>query len=197
MAEKYPNKIAYIFQTNNDLKITYSDLKRQTYLLAENFLKLGLHKGDRVALILPNTSELLITYFASALIGLINVPMDPNDTIDEYTYMIGKASPKALILYDSEDYAQIIATLFPETRDPNVIEFKSSRFSSIEHVFVVKQNGQVLTKDFNMKAVRWFDEISEKSLDKKNGVDFPIVECDDLFGIFLTVILKFTLWSGV
>lgn len=193
MAEHYPNEPAFLFESNNGLEITYADLKRRAYLLAENFLKLGLKKGDRIGFILPNTFELLISYFAVSLIGLINVPMDPvTATHEEYITMIEKTKPIVLILFDGEDYKDMIASLLPELRDSRLTEFKSSKFSSIKHVFVVKKNGQMLTGDFNMKVVSWFEEISDKSLNDEQSVEFPLVESDDLFGIWFTVYRKHT-----
>jgi acyl-CoA synthetase (AMP-forming)/AMP-acid ligase II len=73
--EKCPNKIAYIFNSNTDTSsssLTFSTIKTKSFMLAQNLLNLGLNKGGRIGLLLPNTQEFVLSYFASALIGTLN-----------------------------------------------------------------------------------------------------------------------------
>ena len=76
--ETEPNRLLYIFNQNDGLKITVSILNEKAMRLAQNFLKLGIKRGDRIVTICANTAELLFSYFATALIGAINVPIDPD-----------------------------------------------------------------------------------------------------------------------
>ena len=57
--------------------VTYEELWRSARGLAAGFKRLGVGKGDRVGLCLPNGSELVIGYYATWLLGAIVVPVNP------------------------------------------------------------------------------------------------------------------------
>lgn len=53
---------------------TFSDFNSEVNRLANVLLKVGLKKGDRFATVLPNCSELMASYWAAAVSGLVIVP---------------------------------------------------------------------------------------------------------------------------
>jgi acetyl-CoA synthetase len=68
------NKVAYI-EVNEDLeehKITYGELLELVNRLANGLKSLGLKKGDRVSIYMPNTIEAVASMLACARIGLIH-----------------------------------------------------------------------------------------------------------------------------
>ena len=60
-AKRFPEKSALFF---NGREISYTDLLDRVMRLADGLQKLGLTKGDRVAIALPNRPEFVIAYFA-------------------------------------------------------------------------------------------------------------------------------------
>src|SRR5210317_2633471 len=63
---------------------------------AAGLLKLGLTKGDRVALVsYKNRPEWLIMDFAIQMAGMVSVPLYPTISIREYTYILDEAEVKA------------------------------------------------------------------------------------------------------
>jgi len=58
-------------------RLTFSDLERRVNQLCNALLSLGLRKGDKLALILPNCVELLDAYWAAAVTGIVVVPLSP------------------------------------------------------------------------------------------------------------------------
>jgi long-chain acyl-CoA synthetase len=70
-AREYPNQTAILFQ-GRELK--YRQLKRRVDSLANAFARLGLEKGDRVCLYLPNCLELVLSYWAVLKAGGVVVP---------------------------------------------------------------------------------------------------------------------------
>ncbi len=71
IAQEHPNQTAILFQ-GRELK--YHQLKRRADSLANAFKGLGLEKGDRVCLFLPNCPEYVIAYWAVLKAGGIVVP---------------------------------------------------------------------------------------------------------------------------
>src|SRR5512142_654222 len=56
--------------------LTYGELDAASERVAHVFRRLGLGKGDRVALYLGNSIELVLAHLASLKLGLVTVPMN-------------------------------------------------------------------------------------------------------------------------
>src|SRR5919202_5749626 len=66
-ADRFPNRPATIFPSavgHNLLagRLTYRDVERAANRFANALIGLGIQKGDRVALLLPNSPQFLIAY---------------------------------------------------------------------------------------------------------------------------------------
>ena len=73
-ARKYPNRTAAIFYGN---RINYASLGEAASRFANALLHLDVKKGDRVALILPNIPQFLISYYGALMAGGIVVAINP------------------------------------------------------------------------------------------------------------------------
>ena len=73
-AEKYPDNTAIIFY---DRKITYQQLAGCVKRVASALYGLGLRKGERVSLMLPNCPDFVISYYAVLTLGGIVVNTNP------------------------------------------------------------------------------------------------------------------------
>jgi len=70
-AQEYPGKVAIRFQGQ---EVKYHHLKRQVDSLANALVKLGVEKGERVCLYLPNCPEFVLCYWAVIKAGGVVVP---------------------------------------------------------------------------------------------------------------------------
>ena len=68
------NKIAYIYvdEEGNEEKITYKELLEKVEALANGLKSLGLKKGDRVSIYMPNSIEAIVSMLACARLGIIH-----------------------------------------------------------------------------------------------------------------------------
>jgi long-chain acyl-CoA synthetase len=96
-AVKYPKKIAITFY---NYSITYEELLKKVESLKTALYDLGIRKGDRVALMLPNTPHYIISYFAVLKLGAIVVQMNPLYSKSEMEFILKDSSAKALITLD-------------------------------------------------------------------------------------------------
>jgi long-chain acyl-CoA synthetase len=71
VAQEHPNQTAILYQ-GRELK--YHQLKRRVDNLANGFVNLGLEKGGRVCIFLPNCPEYIIAYWAVVKAGGVVVP---------------------------------------------------------------------------------------------------------------------------
>lgn len=71
-AQEFPNQTAILFQGNT---IKYHQLKSKVDRLANALMRLGVRKGDRVCLFLPNCPEYILSYWAVIRAGGVVVPI--------------------------------------------------------------------------------------------------------------------------
>ena len=73
-AEKYPRQTAIHFLGK---KVTFKELYKQAKQFANQLQTLGIKKGDRVALMLANCPQSVISYYGSLMTGAIVVQTNP------------------------------------------------------------------------------------------------------------------------
>ncbi|MFH1655213.1 MAG: AMP-binding protein [Candidatus Omnitrophota bacterium] len=98
-AEKFPNKPALIFK---DKPITFARLKDDSFKLANSLKKIGVKKGDRIAIYLPIWPEYVISYMALFSLGVTVVPLDYMLTMDELVSCLSHSETKLLIARSKE-----------------------------------------------------------------------------------------------
>ncbi|MBN1465450.1 AMP-binding protein, partial [candidate division KSB1 bacterium] len=79
---------------------SFRDFNKAVDRVAAAFQELGLEKGDRVALILPNTPQFLLSYWAALRIGAIAVPVNPLLSGPEIQTLLTIVEPRLLIAID-------------------------------------------------------------------------------------------------
>lgn len=92
--ERSPDGAALIA---GDMRLSYRELEDQVSRLAGAWASIGLRKGDRVALLLGNRPEFLLSTLAAARLGVIIVPMNVRQRRPEIHYMLDHSQAKALI----------------------------------------------------------------------------------------------------
>lgn len=72
-AKQKPDHVVFQFR---DYPVTFSELNERINRAANGFLELGVVKGDKVAIMLPNCPEFLYTWFGLNKIGAVEVPIN-------------------------------------------------------------------------------------------------------------------------
>ncbi|MFS1515743.1 fatty acid--CoA ligase family protein [Bacillus sp. SCS-151] len=96
-AQKYPAKPAYIFQ---DKASTYAELDSAVNAFASGLDKLGIGKGDHIALLLGNSPYFVISLYGALKVGATIIPINPIYTADEISYIVNNGDVKAIITFD-------------------------------------------------------------------------------------------------
>ncbi|WP_205600694.1 long-chain fatty acid--CoA ligase [Gracilibacillus sp. YIM 98692] len=96
-AEKYPQHTALFFYGK---KITYKQLLKETYQFANVLKGLGIEKGDRVAIMLPNCPQSVIAYYGALMIGAIVVQTNPLYVERELEHQMNDSGASVLIALD-------------------------------------------------------------------------------------------------
>lgn len=87
----------HFFQS--DEKLSYADLDKQSDRLADALMQMGVRKGTHIALVTPNSSGFVLSWFAIAKIGAVMVPVNPTYTVREMTYVLAD-SDASYVIYD-------------------------------------------------------------------------------------------------
>lgn len=96
-AKKFPNHISL---KDNERGFTYTDLNRRVNQLSNSLLSLGLRKGDKFAVLLENSIEIVEAYLAAAKTGLIVVPVHFRFVGQEIENIIEDSDAEAFIVHD-------------------------------------------------------------------------------------------------
>jgi len=92
--QENPAAIAIVFKGR---AISVADLDRASDALAHSLVRLGVKHGDRVALLLPNAPQFMISQFATWKIGAICAPQNPIHTDRELEESMGASEPDSII----------------------------------------------------------------------------------------------------
>ncbi len=115
-AGTYPDKAALIFFSS---ELTFYELRQESRRFANALVGIGIQKGDRVGLHLPNCPQYLIAYYAILSIGGIVVNLNPLYTPDELKLMSNTSGMTSLVTFDMALPA--IRTLCKQVNIPRVI----------------------------------------------------------------------------
>ena len=96
-AEKWKDRTAIIFYGN---KISYKELKEKIDRFANGLFHLGIKKGDRVALLLLNSPEFIIAFFAAIKVGAILTPISPVYVSSEIKQQLEDSGAETIISQD-------------------------------------------------------------------------------------------------
>lgn len=115
-ARNTPEKIAIHFM-GKDIK--YKELHESALKFAQYLQQLGIEKGDRIALMLPNTPQTVISYYGALYAGATVVMTNPLYTEREIEYQLKDSGAKVIVSLDIL-YPRIMK-VFKNTALENVI----------------------------------------------------------------------------
>ncbi len=104
MARKYPNRVAtklilrYLGPLALGGELTYAQLLSQVNRFAAALHSLGVRQGDRVAIMVPNLPQFVISFYGAARLGAIVVNTNPTYTSREMEYQFADAGVETVVL---------------------------------------------------------------------------------------------------
>ncbi|RIW37750.1 long-chain-fatty-acid--CoA ligase [Bacillus salacetis] len=96
-AEQFPDKAAIHFMGK---EVTYRDLYDAALKFANHLKSLGVEKGDRVAIMLPNTPQSVIGYYGTLFAGGVVVQTNPLYMEREIEYQMNDSGAKVILTLD-------------------------------------------------------------------------------------------------
>ena len=124
-ARQHGSKAAIIL---GEQRLSYAELDATSNKVANALIKLGVEKGDRVAILLPNSLEFVATYFGVIKTGAIAVPLNTRYKVDELSSLFDNSQPKVLLT--ESPFLEPLVPALP-------------RFKSIEHIIDVRSRDDI------------------------------------------------------
>ena len=93
-AKHYRGKTAIAL---GERRLSYAELDEASNKIANALIKMGVSKGDRVAILLSNSPEFAVIYFGIIKIGAIAVPLDTKYKVGELASLFDDSQPKVLV----------------------------------------------------------------------------------------------------
>jgi long-chain acyl-CoA synthetase len=167
-AERFPNRKALMFFGR---PMTYAKLLAAVDRFAGALRRIGIRKGDRVSVVLPNCPQEVIAFYAILRLGAVVVPTNPLYTASELRHQLGDSGARAVIVFDKA--YETLTQAMPGTAVEYVIVT-----SLIEYLPFVKREllklplakardlGAELSTEVPEDAnVLWFDEMLKEGPD--------------------------------
>ena len=106
-AKKYPKTLAYTFMGKGT---TYEEFVQRIDRAAKGLVKLGIRKGNRVTICMPNTPQALDCFYALNRIGAIPNMIHPLSAAQEIAFYLNVSHSKAVLTLD-QFYGKVAAIL--------------------------------------------------------------------------------------
>ncbi|MBA6340192.1 long-chain-fatty-acid--CoA ligase FadD [Colwellia sp. MB02u-10] len=173
--EVYADRAAFI---NMGAQISYRELAQQATTFAAYLQQdLGLVKGDKFAIMVPNCLQYPIALFGALLAGLTVVNVNPLYTARELEHQLKDSNTKAILII--QNFASILEKVIDKTPVEKVILTSlGDRLGTVKGVIVnsVVKYVKKMVPAFNLKNVEHFN----KALAKGEKLNFsPVTLCGD------------------
>ncbi|MFE4107662.1 AMP-dependent synthetase/ligase [Almyronema epifaneia] len=110
--DRFPNALAFNHWHNRRWQsMSNNDFRAAAAAIALGLLDMGLQPGDRVALMMSGDVAFCLADMGCLLAGLVNVPIDLTQTIENVIYSLKHAEVSALIVSNTELLEQVAAYL--------------------------------------------------------------------------------------
>ena len=115
-ARKYPDKPCTIFK---GATISYKEMNELTDRVAAALVKLGVKKGDRVGIFMPNTPQFVMAYFGILKAGGVVVATNPLYSPREIEYQVNDAGIEIMLVMSN--FYRVVKKAQPNTKIRKVI----------------------------------------------------------------------------
>jgi len=116
MARRFPDNEALVYPERG-LRYTYKQFNDACRLIAKGLLRMGVRKGDNIAIWAYNVPEWVLLQFASAKIGAVLVTVNTSYKSAELEYILEQSDSTSLFMVGSfkdTDYVETLAGVVPE-----------------------------------------------------------------------------------
>lgn len=173
---KFPEAAALNFMGKT---LTFRELYRETELFSRVLQHLGIEKEDRVALMLPNSPQAVIAYYATLQIGAIVVQTNPMYMERELEHQLSDSKATVMVCVDLV-YEKVVK-VFPKTQLEHIIVTSVKDYlpfpKNVLYPLKLRKEGTKINIPRDPSVLHW-SNVMEQSLPEMRKPD--IVPAEDL-----------------
>ena len=173
---KFADRTAYSFMGHN---IGYRETDVKSQALAAYFQSLGLEKGDRVAVMMPNVPQYPVAVAAILRAGLVVVNVNPLYTPRELAHQLKDSGAKAIVII--ENFALTLQKCIANTQVKHIVMCAMGDMLSLTKgalVNFVVRNMKKMVPDFDLPGAVKFNQAL--ALGRQAVFNKPLVRSDDI-----------------
>ena len=110
-ANKFPERTAIL---SEDKRFTYREFNERVNRFAHSLLRMGLRKGEKVAVLLFNSNHLVEAYFATAKVGGIFTPINFRFAPEEVRTILNHSDARLFLF--GEEFSDLLKTIRSDLR---------------------------------------------------------------------------------
>ena len=155
---RFPNRPAVYFE---GVRLTYRRLNHEVNRFANALLALGIGKGARVVLLLPNIPQMVVGYYGALKAGAVVVLTPPVIEPEELVRQIRETDASVLVTLST--WSGLAKKIKSETNIPHVILTDPADYLSLPKYFVSRWRNRGLTVTNALRWNRWLAQQNRKS----------------------------------
>ncbi|GFO63802.1 AMP-binding protein [Geomonas paludis] len=136
IAGKYPDNEALVY-VERGLRYSYREFNERCRLVAKGLLRMGVKKGDHLAIWAYNVPEWVTLQFATAKIGAVLVTVNTSYKSAELEYLLKQSDSSVLFLvqgFKDTNYIETLSSVVPELAGSKPGELTSAALPCLKHV---------------------------------------------------------------
>jgi len=148
IGEKYGDKEDILAARVNGEWVRYSsaDYSANAWAISCGLLAMGLKKGDKIATISNNRPEWNFMDMGMAMAGIVQVPIYPTISTEEYAYILEHAAPKLVIVSDKNLYEKIRPIA---EQNPGIMDvYTFNEVEGAKHWQEIRETGETNSEKF-------------------------------------------------
>lgn len=108
-AEKHPDKVALAYKKEGKyIPISYKQFYENALMCARGLSKMGINKGDFVAILSENRVGWVISDMGILSLGCVTVPIYPTNTPEQIKYVLNHSESKAVFISTKSQYEKLL-----------------------------------------------------------------------------------------
>jgi long-chain acyl-CoA synthetase len=152
-AEKGDEPFLWAKRTGEWRSISWSETARQVASLAQSLRKIGLQRGDRVALVSENRPEWLIADLAIMAAGCVTVPTYTTNTARDHIHILGNSGARAVIVSNQKLAKNLISAVLTSSECHHVIAMEPLRTGQAPDWVKCHSFRKLVSEDGNVGAL--------------------------------------------
>jgi len=164
-ARRFPDKDALVYP-DRGLRYSYRQFDDLTDRVARGLVRLGIRKGDKVAIWATNVPEWVVLQFATAKIGAVLVTINTNYKTTELEYVLNQSDSVALFLvqgFKDTDYVATVGEIVPEIGEAASGNLNSARLPFLRKVVFIGEKAPAGMLPYS-ELERMGEEVAEAEL---------------------------------